>query len=55
MLKATQGLYEYVRQKKETKETLGPLLSSKDVLLVGDKKNVELLNDYFASDFIGKQ
>ena len=46
--------YRYVSDKRKTRENVGPLLKETGDLVARDVEKDEVLNDFFASVFIGK-
>ncbi|KFW71682.1 hypothetical protein AS28_14104, partial [Pygoscelis adeliae] len=49
-----KSFYRYIRDKRKTRENVGPLQNKTGDLVTQDTEKAEVLNDFFASVFIGK-
>ncbi|GAB0199980.1 mitochondrial enolase superfamily member 1 [Grus japonensis] len=49
-----KSFYRYVRDKRRTRENVGPLRNETGDLITQDMEKAEVLNDFFASVFTGK-
>ncbi|GAB0208675.1 mitochondrial enolase superfamily member 1 [Grus japonensis] len=49
-----KSFYRYVRDKRRTRENVGPLWNETGDLVTQDMEKAEVLNDFFASVFTGK-
>ncbi|GAB0209832.1 mitochondrial enolase superfamily member 1 [Grus japonensis] len=49
-----KSFYRYVSDKRRTRENVGPLQNETGDLVTQDMEKAEVLNDFFASVFIGK-
>ncbi|KGL96755.1 hypothetical protein N301_11125, partial [Charadrius vociferus] len=49
-----KSFYKYVSKKRKTREAVGPLQKETEELVTRDRDRAEVLNDFFASVFTGK-
>ncbi|KAK4807026.1 hypothetical protein QYF61_000355 [Mycteria americana] len=53
-VKGNKKSYRYIRDKRKTRENVGPLQKEMGDLVTQDMEKAEVLNDFFASFFTGK-